>query len=263
MKIEKINIEYYEKDGFSSSKCDKIRHIKTLPYLSVVQAVEGSYDISISNGEVYNTEAKGFFIAPSDVRQDIVHNVDKKTNNMVCRWVFLNIRINDLYNFDDLYDLPVILPKELAEEMSLLFDKLFASEDSFDEYVCYYEIVRLLSKIAIKKVNSDISGIEDALKYIKLNYKNKISVEDIANSVNLSASYLFSVFKKQTGVSPIVYLNNYRLSLAADMLIKTNKSITEISQTVGIFDSIYFNKLFKKSYHISPSAYREIFREKA
>ena len=50
MKFKKIELDYVEKNGFSSVSFDGICHIKTLPYLSVVQAVEGNYDIQLGKG---------------------------------------------------------------------------------------------------------------------------------------------------------------------------------------------------------------------
>lgn len=260
MEFRKIELEYAEKDGFSSASCDGIRHIKTLPYLSVVQAVEGNYEIQLGNSKFYNTGIGGFFIAPSDVQQTIVHNVDKASKAMTCRWVFLKIKLNDLYDIDDLYEFPVIIPETHKSEMNLLFDRLFAADNVFNEYVCYYEIVRLLSMLSKKKEYKISPYLDNALAYIKDNYKNKITVGDIAQKVNLSESHLFLIFKKEMGVSPITYLNNYRLSVAADELLKTEKTIVEIADMVGIGDSVYFNKMFRKSYQMPPSKYRKIYK---
>lgn len=260
MKINNIQIEYADKNGFNSILYDEIRHIKTLPYLSVVQAVEGNYDIQLGNGEMYNTGIGGFFITPSDIQQTIIHHADKASQNMVCRWVFLKIKINGLYDLNALYDFPVIIPEPYKKEMNLLFDRLFAADNVFDEYVCYYEIIRILSQLSKKKAHKIPRYLDDVLTHIKNNYKSKISVQDIAKRVNISEPHLFSVFKKEMGVSPITYLNNYRLSVAADALLKTDKTIAEIADMVGICDSVYFNKLFRKAYQMPPSQYRKIYK---
>lgn len=260
MKFKKIELDYVEKNGFRSISFDGIRHIKTLPYLSVVQAVEGNYDIQLGKGEMYNTGTGGFFVAPSNVQQTITHNADKISKNMVCRWVFLKIKVNDLYNLDDLYDFPIIIPETHKYEMNLVFNRLFASNNLFDEYVCYYEIIRILPLISKKKEHKFPMHLDKAITYIRDNFSNKITVKNIAEGVNLSESHLFAVFKKEIGISPITYLNNYRLSVAADELIKTDKTIIEIADMVGIDDSVYFNKLFRKSYQMSPSKYREVYK---
>lgn len=263
MHIEKINIEYVHKNGFSSDVCNGACHIKVLPYLSVVQAVEGSYDIQLDNGRAYNTGNGGFFIAPSNVQQRIVHNTDPVSKNMICRWVFIKIKINDVYSFDEKFSFPTILPQNIKSEMNAVFDRLFCVDNTFDEYICYYEIIKLLSLVANEKEKILPAYMEQALCYIKDNYSKKISIEDITKRAHLSSSHLFAVFKKQTGVSPISFLNNYRMSIAAELLQGTTKSINQIASEVGIDDSIYFNKIFKKHYQMSPTEYRNCYMTKA
>lgn len=258
MEIEKIQLEYVFKSGFTSSLLDKQCDIKVLPYLSVAQAVEGSYAIRLSGGETHHTGAKGFFIAPSDIQQTITHQADEHSGIIVCRWIFLKVKINGIYDWDSYYDFPVIIPESVKEEMNLLFNRLFAADNIFDEYVCYYEIVRLLSCLATRRERHVSQHLNNSLTYIKEHYREKLTVQSIARAVNLSSSHLFAIFKKETHISPIAYLNNYRLSVAADLLLRTDKTITEIADLVGVGDSIYFNKMFRKYYYLPPSKYREI-----
>lgn len=263
MDIAKIHIEYAHKSGFSSATCNGSCHTKVLPYLSVVQAVEGSYDIQLDNGKTYNTGNGGFFIAPTNVHQCIVHNVSPTSKKMVCRWVFIKIKINNIYSFDEKFGFPTILPQNIKSEMNTVFDELFCSNNAFDEYICYYKIVKLLSLVANEKEQRLSPYIEEALNYIKDNYREKISVENIAAQVQLSSSHLFAVFKKQMGVSPISFLNSYRMSIAAEQLQATTKSINQIAAEIGIDDSIYFNKIFKKHYQMPPTEYRNCYITKA
>ena len=263
MDIAKVHIAYAHKSGFTSDTCNGSCHTKVLPYLSIVQAVEGSYDIQLDNSAIYNTGNGGFFIAPSNVQQRITHNVNPTSKKIVCRWVFIKIKINDIYSFDEKFSFPTILPENLKAEMNAVFDRLFCSDNSFDEYVCYYQIIKLLSLVANEKEQQLAPYIEKALHYIKENYREKISVEDIAAQAQLSSSHLFAVFKKQFGVSPISFLNSYRMSIATEQLQGTTKSINQISSEVGVDDSIYFNKIFKKYYQMSPTEYRNRYMSKA
>ena len=76
----------------------------------------------------------------------------------------------------------------------------------------------------------------------------------------MSTSNFYAAFKKNMGCSPIVYLNHYRLSIAADLLINTDQSVSAISYSVGINDVLYFSKLFKKAYGTPPKEYRSIYK---
>ena len=174
--------------------------------------------------------------------------------------MFLKIKLNDLYLFENLYDLPVILPEEQKSELNCIFNSLFSSDNIFDDYIRYHEIIALLFKISREKSRVAPDYLTEALSYIKENYKKKISVEELASIANLSVSHFFTAFKKAFGLSPIAYLNSYRLSLAAEMILNSKLTITEIASSVGINDSVYFNKLFRKSYQMSPVSYRKIYK---
>lgn len=260
MNIEKIQLNHAHKNGLISDRCDKVCHIKTLPYITIVQAVEGSYDIKLGNNDTFNTGNAGFFIAPSKIQQTITHHTNKLSGKMNCRWVALKIKINDLYDIDNLYDFPIIIPENFKSEMNSLFNEIFSANNVFDEYIIYHKIIKLLFSLAKVKKQKVSPHIEKAIDYIKSKYQNSISIKTIATQVNLSESRLFSVFKEEVGVSPIAYLNTYRMSLAADLLSNTDKSIAEIASLVGVKDSFYFNKLFRKNFLLSPSKYRKIYK---
>ena len=83
----------------------------------------------------------------------------------------------------------------------------------------------------------------------------------LAGISNMSESNFYAAFKKQMAISPIAYLNNYRLSIAADRLTDTSDTVSEISYSVGISDPLYFSKLFKKTYGMTPKEYRIMYQK--
>lgn len=64
-------------------------------------------------------------------------------------------------------------------------------------------------------------------------------------------------FKKVTGISPIEYIQQFRIVKAAERLLHTNQSIKEISTAVGIENPEYFATLFKKKTGFTPTEYRK------
>ena len=205
-----------------------------------------------------STGQGGFFIAPSSVQQTIVHNADKISGRMTCRWVFLKVKINDVYYLDDIYSFPTVLPDDKRDEMNAVFDTLFDADCAVDEYICYYRIIKILLSVGSEVECGMPSYIGRSVAFMKEHYTEKLTVQDIAGSVNLSASHFYSVFKKQMGISPIAFLNNYRLSLAAELLSETNVTVTEAAYSVGVNDVAYFNKMFKKFYQLPPTEYRKL-----
>ncbi len=99
-------------------------------------------------------------------------------------------------------------------------------------------------------------NIKTILDYISANYMNPITIDELANSVNLSKHYFMRFFKKYMGMTCIEYINDYRLNLATELLLTTTKQITEVSTEIGITNLSYFNRIFKKKYHMTPKEYR-------
>ena len=98
--------------------------------------------------------------------------------------------------------------------------------------------------------------VQVLLDYIHTHYKDKITIEELAKTASISKTEVLRCFKAIMGLSPISYLNSYRLQSAAHMLINTEKNIQEIAEDCGFDDNSYFSKLFKKKYHVTPHDYR-------
>lgn len=256
LEIKKAEIKYMKKEGSALRISENLRHTKILPWLSVVQSVEGSYDISLGNGSPEQTRDGGFFVAPSGIQQTIVHHINPESGQMRCRWIFLDVVINDLYRLDQLYEFPVIIPAQARAEMNFLFDRLFESDHIFEDYSCYYQILNLLLRLAVPKKARSCRSVESAVNYIVSRYHTEICIEDLAREAHMSASNFYAAFRKQLGTSPMAYLNHFRLSLAAEQLIETDDTISKISNDVGVKDPLYFSKLFRKTYGVTPTVYR-------
>lgn len=99
-------------------------------------------------------------------------------------------------------------------------------------------------------------AVYKAMEYVKANYQAKITLDDVAQHVYLSRSYLSSVFKEETGESLFAYINKVRVDKSKQFLLNKNLSLLEISSMCGFEDQSYFTKVFKKATGISPGAYR-------
>jgi AraC-like DNA-binding protein/ligand-binding sensor protein len=96
-----------------------------------------------------------------------------------------------------------------------------------------------------------------ARQYIEQNYKKKLTIDEIANSVFLSPSHFSHMFKQEVGSSPINYLNRFRVDKAKEILENSNTSITEIAYSVGFQSLPHFNRIFKDMEKTSPGLYRK------
>jgi len=98
---------------------------------------------------------------------------------------------------------------------------------------------------------------EKAKLYIEENYTDSsLSVEDLCNHLNVSATYFSVTFKREMGMSFISYLTQVRLEHAVELLDNTEDKSYMIAQKVGYTEANYFSYVFKKKYGVSPSKYR-------
>ena len=255
MQIDSIDVAYHYYHKSPKTGSNNETHIKALPYLSVVQSKIGSYGISLDGGAETLTGEGNFFIAPSICTQKIRH-IPNCENIFCARFIFLDVVINKKYRFDDIFELPLTTSGEVSSLLSEDFDKYESADCICDRMSCIYGIIKHLIGISREKKIYRTDKVYPLIEYIRANYSENITVAQMAEILNVSQSHLFGIFEKATGTSPVRYLNDYRLSIASDLLRRTNKSIKEISERVGIGDQFYFSKLFKAKYDLSPQKYR-------
>ena len=104
---------------------------------------------------------------------------------------------------------------------------------------------------------SEDAYVDMAIEEIMNHYDHPVKVAGIARKIGINRSYLSSIFKKQTGMSPQQFLISHRLEKAAQMLSQTSMAIRTISAAVGYADPLTFSKAFRQKYGMSPSVYRD------
>ncbi len=104
--------------------------------------------------------------------------------------------------------------------------------------------------------NSFSLEVSQAVSYIEAHYDSRISLSALADHVGLSSSYLCRVFKEETGFNINTYINNLRMAKAVRLLEDKSCYIKEVAISVGFDDQLYFSRLFKKYYGVTPSQYR-------
>lgn len=110
-----------------------------------------------------------------------------------------------------------------------------------------------------RKDSKSLEKMKQITKYIENNYMEKITIESMADELNLSESHFMKFFKQTMGTTFIDYLNEYRLTMASRLLISSESSILNIAAEVGFENLSYFNRLFKKRFGVTPREYRQRF----
>lgn len=195
------------------------------------------------------------------------HSVTVDKNSQIINLSILpNILHKDIHKFL-LLEHPIVGNFQNAdfELMMKKLNNLFYEQEKHDQFshikassIINDIVVELIRKRKLSNANSARSVIFDVVEYLLANYKNKLSLEQVAALFSYTPNYLGRLFKKELGVSFNDYINNLRLSYACNLLSFSTASVREIAFESG-FDSVeYFNYVFKKSYGTTPSQYRAI-----
>ena len=123
--------------------------------------------------------------------------------------------------------------------------------------IWYHTAAYMARELSEGRTKSHNGGVKKILSYIHEHFQERVTVEDLIGAANISRSETFRCFKQYAGISPMAYLNDYRLAKAADLLAGTEQNVTEICFACGFADTSYFVKLFREKYGVPPLRYRK------
>lgn len=105
-------------------------------------------------------------------------------------------------------------------------------------------------------VNRHLSTLKDMIRFIYHNYTEKITLKEISQAGKVGKTSCCNIFQKYTNKTPISYLTDYRLKKSIDLLVSTDKTVSEICFDVGFSGASYFTETFRKIYGCTPTEYR-------
>lgn len=100
------------------------------------------------------------------------------------------------------------------------------------------------------------STILGTVNYLLKTQCDKVTLQYVADYLNISASYLSLIFKEKADCNFRTYVHKYRMQKASQYLLSSNMTINQIAIPLGYNDVVNFSRIFKKYYSLSPSDYR-------
>ncbi len=119
-------------------------------------------------------------------------------------------------------------------------------------------IVDIARKSSTNTIPVNNGLVNDMVNYLQVNYKNNISLAELAHIFSYTPNYCGHLFKQMTGITFNDYLNNLRVKHACKLLLSSNLSIRAIAYDSGFNSLEYFYTTFKKYYGITPAKYRKL-----
>lgn len=131
----------------------------------------------------------------------------------------------------------------------------------------YFSVTNFLSQLVediVKNFKGDSAPVDyeevrrfnAILEYVHNQYSEPLTVALLAKTAHLNKNRLTALFKKYTNMTPVKYLNEYRLYVAKNLITSTDLSISQISEDVGYHQISHFIQQFRKSYGMTPLKYR-------
>lgn len=157
-----------------------------------------------------------------------------------------------------------IFYSNLVGDIFTSYGSLFENNREINNYEYYHDLLegseelesitdimnefteKAVNGIHCMRYNNPKAIINQAISYIQQHYDEKISLEDVAQNLNLSKHYLCSAFKKVTGENMSLYINKLRIEKAKTLLLESDGRIKEIFDEVGYANQQYFSKVFKR-----------------
>ncbi len=216
------------------------------------------------------------FILPSRVHGIFQHGEDSmEYENIIFDSKMFASTLDEFYDsfllpfFENAVDIPTIFRQGVTGYESI--KKYLDSNDNISShregawglaikgnmYLLLFNLVSLYEEKIDSSSRKKIDKLKPVIKHVELHYGEPTSVEEMASLAGFSESHFMRFFKEAFGVSFVTYLNDYRLSMAARLLLSTEDSILDISQQVGFENLSHFNRQFKRKYDKTPREYRK------
>lgn len=223
--------------------------------------LEGEGDFYVDNRHYRLKKGQGFLIEP-DYQATYISAED---NPWTYIWVgFTGKEAKNILNSIGLSQTNPIFTCDQGEKLKkYVFDMLkhnYSSQaDSYRLLGMLYLFLSVIAEGQKDRMVDENSGniyVNHAITYIRNHYSVPVTINEISDYVGVNRSYLCTLFKECTGMSPITYLQNFRITRAQHMLRVTDLPIESIALSCGYQSSEAFNKTFKKLVKISPKEFR-------
>lgn len=241
--------------------------------------LEGAVRLNTTSGEIILNETEGCFINSNCLHSMHPHNCsDVIFQSLVFDPFIISSSISLL--FDEKYLFPLLKSKNIPSipidsncpYHSTIFEKVSHIVFLHKKQEFGYEIVtrNYLSEIWLNLISLARNEIENApssadldylrihamLSYIHENYMHELTSESIANAASVSVSECCRCFKRCLKQTPFEYVVEYRVHRAAELLLETDRSVSDICLNTGFNNSSYFSSKFKAITGMSPREYR-------
>lgn len=260
-----VELDYFTKPVSGNELIRELRNRKLYEKEKLILIVDDDPEVLNIHERLIKTELPSCRVITTDNGQEALEVMQKEAPDLVLLDLMMPVMdgfavLEAMQRNRESRDIPVIVltGKIITGEEMLRLNQGVAAvlkKGVFSLQETLEHIEEVLSRN--KSLGSEKQRIvRKAMAYIHDHYKEQIGLTDICNYVHITKRHLTRCFREEIGITPIVYLNRYRIGLAKTLLKKVRKSITETAFEVGFLSASYFSRVFLKETGISPYQYK-------
>ena len=244
-----------ERDCYKNSK-EKNWHKD----IEIQVCTKGSGTVLI-NGEAYSFCENDIAVINSELMH---HTGTDKNLTYTCLIVSADFCLRLGIEYNELVFEPIIKNSKIVSLIDELKTVYLSEEENFKAFKCNSIIVEIFKELLLFHsaqssvkiaTNKSFEKVKEAINYIKENYQNKITLDELSDFVHIDKFTLCHNFKKATGQTVVQYINNYRCQKSVGFIEK-GYSVAEASLRCGFENPSFFTKTFKKYMGVLPSKYQ-------
>lgn len=240
------------------------------PETEMLFVIEGHMEVTIKS-QAYVLDKEHFLVVNANVMHYTVSMPQTIVYKMHIPWKFLKKITNQddmIFDTNQLY-LQIKEETEDYRKIRYIFEDLIYAyiqpekKTHCEEESLIYKLLDILIEnyesrflLSDMKYTKDDERVDFVLGYIRKNFTSPISLSELADRLFTSVSTLSRIFKKQTGIYFVDYVNQMRVRYAAQSLLTEKENITKIAIDCGFSNLSAFNKVFHKVYGMSPTEYK-------
>ncbi|KAB7672112.1 GH39 family glycosyl hydrolase [Bacillus sp. B1-b2] len=239
--------------------------------IELIYVIEGNLEVKIKS-DSFRLNKSDFVI----VNSNELHSFQSENNNLFVIIHFNYLQIRSVLQQENLFFQCNSLEETSAsnQQIKQVIEEVlsvYLKESDFSIAEFWEKVLKLVSIIQlnylrdrkhqeIKPLQSEELANErvmEILEYVENNFREALTLEEVASTQYITVPYLSKFFKKQTGKTFLQYLNKVRLAHAVNELINTKKSITRIALDNGFPNLVAFNRVFNDKFKMKPVDYRK------
>lgn len=249
---------------------DNIAHPdRILPFHDLVYVISGGFNVFVENELIESREGDIMFLPANKRHYPKCNNL----KNSSCYYIHFSYNSNDNTTFntpdkidESYYCIPSKLSFKDNTKLSYYFNELSSlfniENNNYNSKIANSILSRILSEIdlEINKIDKFQYNTltQDIIKILEENIKSKITIDDLAKTLNFSPRTIQKHFKLNTGKTIHEYNLELKLNNSKFFLISyPNIKLKEIATMFGFYDEFHYSKAFKSIFGISPNNYRK------